>query len=269
MRRRSRRSAAKRRSLLQVLERAVEMGQQSQQDKRAGQLNMFGGGSAGAAPSCMAHDALPDVDELPDAELLKFEKELLGFYITSHPLTEHQMALEHYLHRHPRKEALTCAEGTEVTIGGMINRVKKSVTKNGRSAGHDDGDDHAGRPGGPDRRRPLCRNAGRRIEALSRRVSAERIVFLRGKIDRRRETPSIVVNDLIPIEDAIGKLTTAIALKLDPAPHAGRRPPNSIRSSQAQGQRRGVSSDHDQRDAEGDHAARSRAVREAEPRAGG
>ena len=36
-------------------------------------------------------DALPDIDELPSQDLLKFEKELLGFYITSHPLTEHQI----------------------------------------------------------------------------------------------------------------------------------------------------------------------------------
>jgi DNA polymerase-3 subunit alpha len=50
-------------------------------------------------------------------------------------------------------------------------------------------------------------------------VSLERIVFLRGKIDRRRETPSLMVNDLIPIEEAIPKLTTSLGLKLDPSRH--------------------------------------------------
>src|SRR5205807_2205668 len=119
--------------LLAILDRAVEMGQQAQQDKRAGQLNMFSSPAAQSAARPLA-DALPEVDELPDAELLKFEKELLGFYITSHPLTEHQVAVEHYSTA-SSKEATTCSEGTEITIGGMINRVKKSVTKNGRSAG--------------------------------------------------------------------------------------------------------------------------------------
>ena len=47
----------------------------------------------------------------------------------------------------------------------------------------------------------------------------EQIVFLRGKIDRRRETPSVVVNDVIPINDAIGKLTTSLGLTLDPTRH--------------------------------------------------
>ncbi|HSU65818.1 MAG TPA: hypothetical protein VLJ39_03005, partial [Tepidisphaeraceae bacterium] len=51
-------------------------------------------------------------------------------------------------------------------------------------------------------------------------ISVEKIVFLRGKIDRRRETPSLMVTDAIPIEDAIPKLTTNLALKLDPTRHS-------------------------------------------------
>ena len=47
-------------------------------------------------------------------------------------------------------------------------------------------------------------------------------MFLRGKIDRRRETPSMVVNDLVPIEEAIPRLTTSLGLKLDPLRHTPR-----------------------------------------------
>jgi DNA polymerase-3 subunit alpha len=126
----------KRAPLLEVLEKAVEMGQQSQNDKRSGQLNMFGAAQAAAAPS-MAQtmgDALPDVDEIASADLLKFEKELLGFYITSHPLAEHQAALERYSTA-STKEAMATSEGTEVMIGGMLSAVRSKVAKSGRSAG--------------------------------------------------------------------------------------------------------------------------------------
>ena len=80
----------KRAALLQVVDKAVEMGQQAQNDKQNGQLNMFAGPAAATAPSAasMMGAALPDVEEFKNAELLKFEKELLGFYITSHPLTD-------------------------------------------------------------------------------------------------------------------------------------------------------------------------------------
>src|SRR5204863_9149613 len=108
--------------------------QQSQNDKRAGQLNMFGAAAATAVSPAGGGGVLPEMDEIASAELLKFEKELLGFYITSHPLTEHQAAMERYT-THSAKDALNVSEGTEVTIGGMINRVKTSITKNGRSAG--------------------------------------------------------------------------------------------------------------------------------------
>jgi len=63
--------------LLHILERAVEMGQQSQQDRRAGQLNMFAAG-ADSTVSRMPAPNLPEVPEFPAAELLKQEKELLG-----------------------------------------------------------------------------------------------------------------------------------------------------------------------------------------------
>src|SRR5204863_8082390 len=82
----------KRSPVLHILDRAIEMGQQSQTDKRIGQMNIFGAEASSTVAAARA-DSLPDIDELPGAELLKFEKELLGFYITSHPLTEHQSVL--------------------------------------------------------------------------------------------------------------------------------------------------------------------------------
>ena len=211
---------AKRSQLVQILERAVEMGQQSQQDKRAGQMNMFGA-PAGSAPSASASmgAALPDVDELSDAELLKFEKEFLGFYISSHPLTEHQVALEHYSTASTR-EAMNCSEGAEVTIGGMINRVKKVITKNGRSAGMPMAivtlEDLEGKIDGTMFAETYAEICQRYPDA----VAAEAIVFVRGKVDRKRETPSLLINEVVPIGESVARLTTAVALKLDPLRHA-------------------------------------------------
>lgn len=210
-------TGANRAQLMQALERAVESGQRSQQDKRAGQMSMFAiAPSATGAPRA---DALPDIEELPDAELLKFEKELLGFYITSHPLTEHQAKLEHYSTASTR-DAAAISEGTEVTIGGMISRIKKTVTKNGRSAGMPMAiitlEDLEGQIDATIFAESLAEITKRRPDA----VSAEAIVFVKGKIDKRRETPGLIVNDLIPVADAVSRLTTAIALRLDPARHS-------------------------------------------------
>jgi DNA polymerase-3 subunit alpha len=203
---------AKRSQLVAILERAVEMGQQSQQDKRMGQMNMFGGGANKTDSKPV--DVLPDIPEFAGAELLKFEKELLGFYITNHPLTEHEAALLNYSTANTR-EIKAMPEGTEVTIGGLINRVKRAVTKTGRSAGQ-----------------PMCiitlEDLDGQIEATIFAeslekinkdqpgiVALEQIVFVKGKVDRRRETPGIIVNELIPISQAMARFTRGVKVEID------------------------------------------------------
>jgi DNA polymerase III subunit alpha len=50
-------------------------------------------------------------------------------------------------------------------------------------------------------------------------LAKENVCFVRGRIDKKREVPSLLVNEVIPIADAIGRLTTAVAIKLDPTRH--------------------------------------------------
>jgi DNA polymerase-3 subunit alpha len=207
---------ARRAQLLEILDRAVEMGQQSQQDRRMGQMNMFGQAQAGSTKA--TPDTLPNVEEFASGELLKFEKELLGFYITSHPLTEHQIAIGNYSTT-STSELKSLNDGCEITLGGMISRVKRTVTKNGRSAGQPMAiitvEDLSGQVDATIFSETLARIS----EGNPTAVSAEQIVFIKGKVDRRRETPGIVVNELIPIADAMQRLTRGIKLEIE---HASR-----------------------------------------------
>ena len=213
--------SANRAALLHILEQAVEMGQQSQNDRRMGQMSMFGSpatpGPSGASVSLAG--AMPNVEEMAKAELLKHEKELLGFYITSHPLSEHQAAIDRYT-THTTKDAMACAEGMEVTIGGMLTRVKKTVTKNGRSAGMQMAmitlEDLEGRIDGVIWAETLTEIKQKYPDV----VGIEQIVFVKGKVDKRRETPSVVVSEIVPIEEATSRLTTSIVLRLDRRRHA-------------------------------------------------
>ena len=174
--------------------------------------------SAAAGQPQRAAEALPNVPELPSADLLKFEKELLGFYITSHPLTEHQAAIERYTTASTR-EAMNCSEGSEVLIGGMFSAVRPKVAKTGRSAGQRwailELEDLEGKIEGMAFAETYADISARFPGVLVN----ERIVFMRGKVDKRRETPCIMVTDVIPIEAAIERLTTSIGVKLDPIRH--------------------------------------------------
>ena len=210
---------AKRSQLLQILDAAVEMGQQTQSDLRSGQMSMFGGGPATPSAAKTMGSALPDIEEVDNAELLKFEKELLGFYITSHPLTEQQIVIDRYTTA-STKEAMLLAEGQEVTIGGMIADVKTKIAKSGRSQGQKWAivaiEDMDGKIEGMVFAESFAAISQKYPEAIAK----EQIVFVKGKIDRKRETPTLLVNEIIPVSESVSRLTTDIAVKLDGTRHS-------------------------------------------------
>ena len=75
---------------------------------------------------------LPEMPEWDDREKLAAEKEVLGFYLTSHPLAEHDATLSAYC-THTTAAAATLPPRTEVDLGGMLASIKFSHTKNPRS----------------------------------------------------------------------------------------------------------------------------------------
>ena len=50
-------------------------------------------------------------------------------------------------------------------------------------------------------------------------IALEQIVFIKGRVDRKRETPSLQINDVIPVAEALAKLTTSMVLKLNEKKH--------------------------------------------------
>ena len=71
-------------------------------------------------------DNFPDIEELSKEELLLFEKDLLGFYITEHPLASKISQLEKKVTH--RINSLTSQDKT-VVIGGIVTQAKKITTK--------------------------------------------------------------------------------------------------------------------------------------------
>ena len=206
-------------SLMNVLERAIEMGQQQQSDRKSGQFGLFGGPAAVVA--AMPAPSMPTIEDFPRAELLKYEKEFLGFYITSHPLTDQQELNDRYA-THTTREilALPASFTGEVILAGMVNRVKKTVTKTGRSAGSAMAmiaiEDLEGQMDGV----MFAETYASTIAKYPDLVSPESLIMVRGTVDRRRETPSLIVNDMFPMDEATSRLTTLVTLKLDSTQHS-------------------------------------------------
>jgi DNA polymerase-3 subunit alpha len=81
---------AHRAQMMAALDHAMELGQNRQRQQAAGQGGLFG--SLGQ-PNPVRAVSLPDVSEWTETEKLAGEKEVLGFYITGHPLEKYRAAL--------------------------------------------------------------------------------------------------------------------------------------------------------------------------------
>ena len=77
--------------------------------------------------------SLPDVPELPDVERLAEEKKVLGFYMSSHPLTRHAARAPGAGDPPGRRPRRRSAEKTEVVLGGMITGVQVKNVQKSRS----------------------------------------------------------------------------------------------------------------------------------------
>ncbi|MEK7795532.1 MAG: DNA polymerase III subunit alpha, partial [Candidatus Hydrogenedentota bacterium] len=100
------------------IESALQEAQSQQRDRDAGQtslLDMLGD----ADPATTVHER-PRVTEWSDADVLAFEKEVLGLYVSSHPLAEHFDIL-HQFSTYRANDLASLADGQEVVLGGLIS----------------------------------------------------------------------------------------------------------------------------------------------------
>ena len=94
-------------------------------DKRSGQGSLFG--DAGGEPTGSPAE-LPDCEPWHQGELLANEKELLGFYMSGHPLSEYASLLERYQLTDVAGLA-QLADGTPTRIGGLASKIAQKITK--------------------------------------------------------------------------------------------------------------------------------------------
>ncbi|MCA9242362.1 MAG: DNA polymerase III subunit alpha [Phycisphaerales bacterium] len=201
-------TGAMRRALMDVVEDAVETGQRAQQDKRSGQLSMFGGfnGDAGIEPLARKIGS----QEWSDSDMLKFEKETLGFYITAHPLTQYEDVIRTFGGA-TIAGLMEARDGDPVTLGALVTRVRTVPIRTGRSAGKKMIipvlEDFTGAAEGIVFPEQLDDDT----MALLR---PDAVVFVIGKVDRRREEPSIRISDVIPGEEAVTRLSRRMLVRL-------------------------------------------------------
>ena len=112
--------------LFNGVEFAVNRAASMQRDRRVGQGSLFGLMDGGADSD--SGETLPPAPDWPESQMLSAEKELLGFYISGHPLTAFEWTLKQYNLVDTRKLD-DLASGTITRIGGLVSGFVKKFTK--------------------------------------------------------------------------------------------------------------------------------------------
>jgi DNA polymerase-3 subunit alpha len=170
---------------------ALEWGSRRQDEKARGQGSLFGGGGDGQAAE--APPPLPPADPWNDLDRAAKEKEVLGFYVSGHPLDSFKEELG-------RLTSGTLAhfgrqgQGTPVRAAGMITALKRTLTRKGDPMAFGTIEDRTGS-----------------IEVLvfpeayaqwGKHLVDEGIVWVKGEISAREgESPKIVAQEVRPFAE--------------------------------------------------------------------
>jgi DNA polymerase-3 subunit alpha len=181
-----------RKQALENLDNLVEMSQRKQSQQAVGQISLF---SVASAETIEALQALKgDGSEFMERELQTMEHELLGFYVTSHPLKRVMNRLK-YLTTHSMRDVREAKDGSTVIIGGLATSIEKKLTKQNKMLAIIHMEDLMGKI--------EVVVYGETLEKLPTDVLyAQNLILVRGKVKKGDEDTSVLANGVRRIADA-------------------------------------------------------------------
>ncbi len=185
---------------------AVELGQRMQRERDSGQTSLFGEGDSDAV---VQPRRLPETEPWPDSLALAREKEVLGFYVTGHPLARYGRELQAF--------ATSSIEGVremedkeQVRVGGIITEIKTTDDRKGKRMAFVTLEDFTGT-----------------VEAVvfstcyaehHEDLKRERAVIVDGRVSTRGEDDAkIIVNGVVPLSRAMQRFVERIRVRLETA----------------------------------------------------
>jgi DNA polymerase-3 subunit alpha len=184
------------------VEGAMESGQRAQRDRESGQVGLFG--------EVLAEESrpmpLPNVPDWTDKEVLAGEKELLGFWVTGHPLDRYADKVAE-LATHDSSSLEGLAKGVEVALCGVLTGITRKRNKEGKPWAATTLEDNHGT-----------------VEALVFATSYERLapmvvedqaVLVRGLALPEENAPcKISVQEIVPLDNARVDLPSVISIRV-------------------------------------------------------
>jgi DNA polymerase III subunit alpha len=192
-------------TLFAQIERTLSRAASILSDKQKGQSSLFGALEEKAPPM---PEAISNLPEWPQHELLAHEKELLGFYVTGHPLTPFAPILEKYTLINLAKLG-ELPNRSLTRIGGMISAVTHGFSKkSGKPYSMVTLEDLEGSV------QLLVMNDYDKFRPL---LEANKAILVIGEVSTGEDKPKIFPQEIMPLADAPKKYTKQVHLRLHTA----------------------------------------------------
>jgi DNA polymerase III subunit alpha len=184
------------------VEGAMEAGQRAQRDRESGQVGLFG-----EIMDEGPHDApLPNVPEWTEKDTLAGEKELLGYWVTGHPLDRYEEKIRE-LANHNTGTLEGLAKNTEVAVCGVLSGIARKRNKEGKPWAAMTLEDRGGAV------EAMC--FASQYERLAPMIVEDQAVLVRAlALPEESGATKLSVQEIIPLDNARVDLPTVISIRV-------------------------------------------------------
>ncbi len=196
--------------LMAVLEDALDHGSRIQKEKADSQLDLFADTNMGASIP-ISIPKLPDMEEWEENQLLSYEKESLGFYISGHPLDRHGKTIQQFTTVNS-VSIHDAVDGKMIRMAGTIKILKLHKTKKGDMMAFCAIEDQSGS-----------------IEIVVFPdlyiknhiiLADELIVIVEAKVQKKENIVKLIAHKIVTIEDAGKEWTSGVLINLNAQEHS-------------------------------------------------
>jgi DNA polymerase-3 subunit alpha len=189
--------------LTAVIENAMESGQRAWKDRESGQAGLFG--MATGEPEHTEHP-LPTLPDWTVQQMLSGEKEVLGIFVTGHPLDEYQDKVAE-LSTHDTETLEGLERGAEVAICGILTNIVRKRNRDGKLWAAMRVED---RKGGVE-----AMAFSTQYDRLLTGLVEDQAVLVRGLVlPEENSPPKVSIQDIIPLQVARVNLPTLISIRV-------------------------------------------------------
>ncbi|WP_103018982.1 DNA polymerase III subunit alpha [Salinibacter altiplanensis] len=202
--------------LMEIMDKAVRYGQKVQHDRMAGQNSLFGNGDAGTEAM---QPGLPDAETWAKSQRLKEEHEVLGFYVSGHPLDEYRaeadaFATAHFGEPDQLEQVIEQAAGGDGrnrgpvrTFCGIVTDVDRNTTKSGKPIAFATIEDFTGQG-----EMVIFSSILDRVQPY---LEVDNVILAKGNVEVRGGTVKVLAKDITPMWKVREQMVSEVILTVD------------------------------------------------------